>query len=68
MRPDKAEGRLPRSWESGPDTADTATSPASDSQRLARDRLKAQADHLRVCAWLHQLAPLTVYYSRRRVA
>jgi hypothetical protein len=38
----------------------------SIEQRAARDRVKATDDHLRVCRWLHQLAPLTVYYSRRR--
>jgi len=35
-------------------------------RRAARDRVQAQTDHLRVCRWLHQLAPLTVHYSRRR--
>jgi hypothetical protein len=35
-------------------------------RRAARDRLKWQADHRRVCAALHRLAPLTVYYRRRR--
>ena len=39
----------------------------SNERRAARDRVKAQADHLRVCRWLHLLAPLTVHYSRRRI-
>jgi hypothetical protein len=63
---EQAEGRLPRSWGSG--LSSTAQPPASDLQSLARGRLKAQADHLRVCAWLHQYAPLTVHYGPRRWA
>jgi hypothetical protein len=33
-------------------------------RRAARDRIKAVNDHLRICRWLEQLAPLTVYYRR----
>jgi hypothetical protein len=38
------------------------------ARRAALERLHEQADHLAVCAWLHQLAPLTDYYGPRRWA
>jgi hypothetical protein len=34
-------------------------------QRAALERLRVQREHLAVCGWLHQLAPLTVYYRGR---
>jgi hypothetical protein len=38
------------------------------TRRAALDRLHEQADRLRVCRWLHQLAPLTDHSARRRLA
>lgn len=37
---------------------------ADPTRRAALERLKRQRDHLRVCRWLHELAPLTDYYRR----
>jgi hypothetical protein len=38
---------------------------ADPTRRAALERLKRQRDHLAVCRWLHQLAPLTEYYRER---
>jgi hypothetical protein len=39
--------------------------PDSPARSAARERLRAQRDHLAVCRWLHLLVPLTVYYGPR---
>lgn len=39
--------------------------PDSPTRQAARDRLRAQREHLAVCRWLHRLVPLAVYYGPR---
>jgi hypothetical protein len=67
----REEGRpLPRGGLQAPDTTPIAMpivqGDRDAERRAALERIKARDDHRRVCAGLDQLAPLALYYRRRR--
>jgi hypothetical protein len=62
----KTEGRLPGQVQRPPAAPGGSIAPSAgdgEARRRARVRLRHLDAYLRVCAELHELAPLTVYYS-----